>query len=70
MLRHNVIREVKNDYAVRVDVNLLVANYQLFDSLGRVSLDKLFGITQLQFGVPFDQKIVLGGIILFDLKQI
>jgi len=40
MLGTNVIGDVKNDYAVSVDVNLLVAHYKLFDPVDSVSLDE------------------------------
>ena len=70
MLRTIVFGDVKNDYAVGVDINLLVAYDQLFDPLLAISLDELLGITQLQFRVPFNHIIVLGGINLIDLKQI
>ena len=70
MLGTIVIRDVKNDYAVGVDINLLVAYDQLFDPLLAISLDELLGITQLQFCVPFNHIIVLRGINLIDLKQI
>lgn len=45
MLSTIVFGDVKNDYAVGVDINLLVAYDQLFDALLAISLDELLGIT-------------------------
>lgn len=70
MLGAVVFGEVKYKDIVGVHVNLLKAYDQLFDPLLGVSLDELSRITQLQFGVPFNQIVVLRRIFFIDLKQI